>query len=316
MSKDVKVVLGTMTFGNQVDLQTAEEMTRLFLESGHTEIDTAYIYTNGGSETVLGKIFKGIGRDKYSLATKANPRVKGNLRPEAVEEQLNTSLRRLGLDYADIFYLHMPDPTTSIEVTLEACNKLYKQGKFKTLGLSNYPSWQVVQIANICTAYSWVCPTVYQGMYNVLTRQVEAELFPCIREYSLSFYAFNPLSAGLLTGRYKSIEELPEDGRFKVIEIYKERYWKKEYFDAVNMLAEACGASDIPTTRAAFTWLVHHSELNGDNGDGIIIGASKLDHLKQNLLYIDQPALPEETAGIYDKVWDLIKGSCPKYFRP
>jgi aflatoxin B1 aldehyde reductase len=316
MSVDVKAILGTMTFGNQVDQTTADKMLGLFLDSGHTEIDTAYLYTGGKSETILGKILKGIDRDSYSIATKAAPQVKGSLRPEAVEEQLVTSLKRLGLDYVDIFYLHMPDLTTPVELTLQACDKLHKEGKFKTLGLSNYAAWQVAQIACICEKNSFVSPQVYQGMYNVLTRQVEAELFPCIREYEISFYAYNPLSAGLLTGRYRRFEDLPEEGRFKVMDFYKDRYWKREYFEANSKLTEASGASGVSMTGAALIWLMQHSALNGADGDGIILGVSRLEHLKENLEYLDKPSLMAETARKYNEVWDIVKGCCPKYFRP
>ena len=316
MLENVKAILGTMTFGNQVDQTTANKMVELFLDCGHIEIDTAYTYTNGKSETMLGKILKDIDRNTYSIATKAAPRVKGSLRPEAVEEQLSTSLKRLGLEYVDIFYLHMPDLNTPIELTLQACDKLHKQGKYKTLGLSNYAAWQVAQIASICEKNSFVSPQVYQGMYNVLTRQVEAELFPCIREYEISFYAYNPLAAGLLTGRYQSFEELPEEGRFKVMSFYKDRYWKREYFDVISKLSEASDASGVSMTAAALIWLMQHSALNGANDDGVILGVSKLEHLKENLEFLEKPSLMVEIAEKYNDAWDRVKGSCPKYFRP
>ncbi len=316
MAKEVKAILGTMTFGKQVDEQTADGMVRLFLDSGHRELDTAYIYTDGQSELILGKILKNINRDAFSIATKANPRVKGNLKPEAVEAQLNTSLERLNLDYVDIFYLHMPDPDTPIDITLGACDKLYKQGKFKTLGLSNYAAWHVAQIACICEKNSFVSPGVYQGMYNVLTRQVEQELFPSLREYGLSFYVYNPLSGGLLTGKYKSVEDLPDEGRFKLMANYRDRYWNEEYFTAANRLANAVDATELSMTGAALSWLKHHSALNGGSGDGIILGVSKMEHLKKNLEYMELPPLPQEVAREYDEVWNLIKGYCPKYFRP
>src|SRR5690606_26118365 len=105
---------------------------------------------------------------------------------------------------ADIFYLHFPDHKTPLEETLKACQKLYEEGKFKELGLSNYSSWQVSEIYNMCKNNGWVLPTVYQGMYNVITRDVEKELFPCIRYYNMRFYSYNPLAGGLLTERYDS----------------------------------------------------------------------------------------------------------------
>lgn len=153
-------------------------------------------------------------------------------------------------------------------------------------------------------------------MYNSVTRQVEMELFPSIRAYGLSFCVYNPLSGGLLTGRYRGKEGIPDEGRFNLMESYRDRYWQREFFDAVNVLGETCDTAGIEMTSAALTWLTRHSELDGGKGDGIIIGASKFDHLKQNLEYMGQPDLRGEVAEEYGKAWDLIKGTSPKYFRP
>ena len=92
----------------------------------------------------------------------------------------------------DMWYLHGPDRGTPYEVTLKAVDELYKEGKFKRFGISNYMSWEVAEIVGICRANGWVQPTVYQGMYNAIQRKVELELFPCLRKFGIAFYEFNP----------------------------------------------------------------------------------------------------------------------------
>ena len=167
-----------MNFGGQVDELVADQMLSMFLNLGYIEIDTAYKYNDGASEEMLGHLLTPERRDKVYLATKANPLGGGGLGPESIVKQVNTSLHRLKTDYIDLLYLHAPDLKTPIEATLEACEKLFKEGKFRELGLSNYASWQVADIWHICQRNGWMIPSVYQGRYNAVTRDVEAELFP------------------------------------------------------------------------------------------------------------------------------------------
>ena len=96
-----------------------------------------------------------------------------------------------------MWYLHGPDRTTPYEETLRAVNELYKEGKFKRFGISNYMSWEVAEIVGICRANGWVQPTVYQGIYNAIQRKVEPELFPCLRKFGIAFYEFNPRTSHL-----------------------------------------------------------------------------------------------------------------------
>ncbi|XP_026581220.1 aflatoxin B1 aldehyde reductase member 2-like [Pseudonaja textilis] len=156
-------------------------------------------------------------KSKVKIATKANPWDGKTLKAQSVRSQLEESLQRLRLPSVDLFYLHAPDHETPVEETLRACNELHKEGKFKALGLSNYASWEVAEICTLCKAHQWLLPTVYQGMYNATTRQVEKELFPCLRHFGMSFYAYNPLAGGLLTGKYKYEDKdlsQPPTGRF------------------------------------------------------------------------------------------------------
>ena len=113
---------------------------------------------------------------------------------------------------------------------MQACFELFQQGKFRHFGLSNFAAWQVAEVVELCRRHGWMEPEVYQGMYNALTRDVERELFPCLRNYGMRFYAYNPLAGGLLTGKHLSMEQIPEDGRFNRERGYLDRYWKQDYF--------------------------------------------------------------------------------------
>ncbi|MBN1958425.1 MAG: aldo/keto reductase [Desulfuromonadales bacterium] len=308
-------VLGTMTFGNQVDKSTADQMVGKFLDAGFHQIDTAYAYGDGATENILGQILTKERWQQIYLATKANPWGEASLRPEDVRRQLETSLRRLQTDSVDLFYLHAPDTQTPIEITLEECHRLFVEGKFRELGLSNYPAWQVIGIWHTCKHHGWILPTVYQGMYNAITRDVESELFPSIRTKGIRFYSYNPLAGGILTGKYSEPTQLPTEGRFIIRKNYQERYWKKSSFAAVNLLRTLCEKHQISLADSALRWELYHSLLSGEQNDAIIIGASNIEQLANNLDSMKHSPLPEEIVRAYNQAWDITGSECPAYFR-
>ena len=310
--EQIKPVLGTMTFGESVFAPDAQAFVDAFLDAGYNEFDTAYVYNEGQSEMLLGEALKN--KSGYSVATKVNPRISGRLDGEAAYAQLNESLKRLGMPRVDIFYLHFPDPATPVSSVLEACAQLHKEGKFGELGLSNFPAWMVADVWHICEKNGWVKPTVYEGIYNPLTRNAERELNAALDRFGMRFYAYNPLAGGLLSGRYTSFEEAPGDGRFTHRPNYQNRYWKKSYFDAVNYLKTACEKEGTSLPEAVYRWLTHHSMLRGERGDRVIIGASKLHHLKDNLSYFAKGPLGEETVGAFEKAWSVCRADSPEYF--
>lgn len=305
-----------MTFGDQVDQNNTQTLIDQFAASDHFELDTAYQYCEGKTEKLLGVLLPPEKRQKFFIASKVNPWNDHGLQPDQVKKQFAEILTRLGTDYLDLLYLHSPDLDTPVRQTLECCFELYQQGKFKSFGLSNFASWQVAEVVEICRTNGWMQPTVYQGMYNALTRDVEAELFPCLRNYGISFYAYNPLAGGLLTGKYQSIEEMPETGRFAQKEGYQHRYWKNDYFEVIQKLNLACRQSGIKPTQAAMSWLVNHSKLSAESNDGIILGVSKTEHLIQNMEACQQPPLDQSIIDILDQGWQIIKPNCFRYFRP
>ena len=227
---------------------------------------------------------------------------------------MGESLDRLKRAYADVVYLHFPDPGTSIDGALEALNCLYEKGKLKEFGLSNYPAWMVADIYHVCNQRGWIKPTVYEGIYNPLARKVEIELMDCLRYFNIRFHAYNPLAGGLLSGRYKKMEEVPLSGRFVNRPNYQSRYWKKSCFQALDLLRKVSYSSGISIPELTYRWLVHHSILRADMSDAVIIGASSLKHLRQNLDAAQKPALPTNIASVFDEVWEISKSDSPEYF--
>lgn len=312
MSK-VNFVLGTMTFGESVFHPDVEHFIHTFLDFGYEELDTAYVYNEGNCEKLLGETLRKI-KHPYKIATKVNPRISGKLDGEAVNKQVNESLERLGVDSVDIVYLHFPDPATPIESALKECDKLYKQAKFKELGLSNFPAWMVADVWHKCEKNDWIKPTVYEGIYNPLTRKAEIELNDCLNYFGMRFYAYNPMAGGLLTGRYEKFEDIPTNGRFIYRPNYQGRYWKKSYFEAVKIIKEAAKQHGITCVEATYRWMLYHSMLNSERGDAIIIGASKLEHLIQNMESAKAGPLTEDMIQAYHMAWKISKADSPEYF--
>ena len=315
----MKIVLGTMTFGPRMDLADARRAVATFVEAGDGagELDTAFMYGGGATERMVGEILAERGWEGIALATKAHPgaaRGTPSLRPDEVERQLAGSLERLQSDAVDLFYLHSPDNDTPLERTLEACAGLHAAGKFRRLGLSNYAAWQVADAHHLCRRHGWPLPEVYQGMYNAVTRDVEPELLPCLRHLGMSFYAYNPLAGGMLTGRYVGATEVPASGRFRDQANYVPRYWKRSYLTAMEGVREACSAAGVGMTAAALAWMRHHSGLDAAS-DAVIIGASTLEQLGSNLRGCRTDALPEALVAAYDAAWTSCRPDCTPYFR-
>lgn len=305
-----------MTFADQVDSNSTQAMLDLFTQSGNHELDTANQYNKGKTETLLGELIPVDQRGKFFIASKVNPWNDQGLQPAQVKTQLNNSLKRLNTDYLDLLYLHSPDLETPIEKTLETCFEAYQQGKFKSFGLSNFAAWQVAEVVEKCRQNGWMLPTVYQGMYNALTRDVEKELFACLRHYDIRFYAYNPLAGGLLTGKYNSVDNLPDAGRFVKRYNYQDRYWKPDYFDVLQQLSIKSAEFDINPVEVAMSWLVQHSMLDAARGDAIILGASRIEQLDENLQSMNAKPLDQSILDILDTGWEMIKPNCFKYFRP
>jgi len=321
----IRTILGTMGVGGPIDLTKTNQILHLFKQRGH-RIDTALMYQGGNTEKILGQANK----EGLVIATKANPWFDGErgvtttetcrgLKPETLRKQVGLSLESLRMKKADLFYLHAPDHETPLLDTLKTIHEMKEQDLFSEWGLSNYSSWEVVHIYHICKANGWQPPSVYQGMYNCLTRVVEKELFPALRVCNMRFYAYNPLAGGILSGRYKRNDD-PDSGRFSNKTTwgnrYRERFWNNEYFEAIEMIEKACAPHSIPLMVAATSWMYHHSLLSEKMGDGVIIGGSSVEQITENLDVVDKlQKLPQDVLQVMEEAWKITQPVCQQYFR-
>ena len=324
MFNNVRTLLGAGGFGGSLNYKDSEFVVKSFFKQKtgkYAELDTAFMYAAGKSEEIIGKMNLRL-NENVQIATKANPWDNKLLDAAGVRMQLETSLKRLQLDNVHLFYLHAPDHKTPITETLKAVNDLYNEKKFKEFGLSNYAAWEVAEICTICKNNGWVQPTVYQGMYNALTRNVEKELFKCLRYFNIRFYAYNPLAGGMLTGKHK-IEDANknEPGRFfgkGWAEVYRKRYWRADVFECIEKLKKGLHevyGDEVNVTEASFRWLCHHSKLDGSYGDGVIIGISSIEHFNENMCYIGKGPLDEKVVKVFEECWEHSLYCCSDYFR-
>ena len=183
-----RVCLGTMTFGVKMRQQKeVDESVAMALEAGINFFDTADQYAHGKSEEMLGKAL-GARRRDVVIASKVGYPCMGksefSLSRNSVIDGIEGSLKRLGTDYLDIYYLHSPDYNTPLEESLEALNDVVRQGKARYIGMSNYAAWQICEAIHICRSHQWAVPVVSENCYNVLTRGADYELVPFMQEKS------------------------------------------------------------------------------------------------------------------------------------
>ncbi|THU83613.1 Aldo/keto reductase [Dendrothele bispora CBS 962.96] len=339
----LNVVLGAMTFGHEGkhgvrvhDVKEVERIIDVFLAHGHVEIDNSRFYGEGTTEEVVGQIdWKAKGLKLSTKLHNFHPAYLDNLpkqqqasiklpeishKYEDMKKQILISLKALNTDCLDLWYLHFPDRTVPYEVTMKAVNDLYKEGYFKRFGISNYTAWEVAEIVGICKANGYIMPTVYQGIYNAIHRMAEPELIPCLRKFGISFYVFNPLGGGFFTGRYGTGEtKLGVDvgSRFDDStwqgKAYRKRYWNDAYFTALASIQAVAEKHNLTLTEIALRWVSHHSALKREYGDAVIIGASSVKHIEENMNDLDKGPLPNEVIEAVDAAWEVARPFAAKY---
>lgn len=308
-----RICFGTMTFGGQTDEAAAGRMIDYCLDNGINFLDTANAYTNGASEEILGRALKGR-RGRAIVATKVRNKMgegpdMAGLSRTAMMRAIDDSLRRLGMDYVDIYYLHLPDYDVRIEETLDAMNDLVKQGKVRYPATSNYSGWQVVQMLGIAERKGYAPARIGQPMYNLIARGIEQEYLPMSQEFGISNVVYNPLAGGMLTGKH--VPEAPLPGtRFDNNKMYLDRYWHSQDFEAVSELQAIAARIGRSLISLALCWLYYHTPI-----DCMILGASKQEHLEQNLKVLGDGRLDRETLASCDAVWNKLRGPTPKYNR-
>lgn len=308
-----RACFGTMTFGGQADEAASFALVNRCFDAGINFFDTANVYTKGRSEEILGKALQGR-RDKIILASK----VRGatgegpddvGLSRAAIHKAIDASLKRLGTDYLDIYYLHQPDYNIPLEESLETMEELVKAGKVRYPAFSNYASWQAADMQWIARQKRFTPATISQPMYNLLARGIEPEYIPMAQQFQIATVVYNPLAGGMLTGKQQ--RDAPAPGtRFDNNQMYLDRYWHPAYFDAVDKLRAIATQAGRSMVSLALNWLLHHSPI-----DCVILGSSRVEQLDSNLKAMEEGPLDDATVKACDQVWQDLRGVTPKYNR-
>lgn len=308
-----RICFGTMTFGAQVSEPDSIKIIDYCFDQGINFIDTANVYVKGMSETIVGKALKGR-RDKVVLASKVRGKMgdapdESGLSKAAMLKAIDDTLRRLQTDYLDLYYLHLPDYDVPIEETLETMDLLVRQGKVRYPASSNYAGWQVSRQLWIADKKGYKPAVITQPMYNLIARGIEQEYLPMCRELGVSTVVYNPLAGGLLTGKQHREAALPGT-RFDNNQMYLDRYWHAAYFDAVEELRGIARRAGRSMVSLSLSWLLHHTKA-----DCVILGASRLEQLQENLLAANEGPLTDDITQACDAVWNKLRGVTPKYNR-
>lgn len=289
---------GTMSFGGNADRDTSRAMFARCREAGINFFDTANSYSSGRSEEILGECIADC-RNEIVLSTKVfNPtgpdaNARGLSRRHLLLEVEN-SLRRLKTDRIDFYFVHMFDPNTPIETTLEALDQLRREGKILHPAVSNWAAWQIVKALGISAREHLARFELVQPMYSLAKRQAEVELLPMAASEQLGVVTYSPLGAGLLTGKY-GIDRKPDAGRLLEDPKYTARYRDEGYFAVADRYAAWCAERGLNPATAAVAWVMNHPAVTAP-----IIGARNVPQLEMSLAALDMPMSPELRAEIAD----------------
>ena len=287
-----ELCLGTMTFGDQgfwsimggLQQKDVNLLVQTAFDEGINFIDTANVYSFGESESYLGQAIKDtkIPRDQLIVATKSTgimdetPNGRGQSRFHIFNE-VDASLKRLQLDYIDLYQVHGFDPLTPLEETLCALNDVVRSGKVRYIGLCNMAAWQVMKALGISRAKNYSEFISVQSFYTIASRDLEREVFPLLNDQKLGLMVWSPLAGGFLSGKYQRNTNSPEGarraGEFDFPPINKDRAYT--CIEAMTPIAKAHG---VTVARVALAWILAKKEVSS-----VIIGAKTKDQLLDNI---------------------------------
>jgi len=309
-----ELCLGTMTYGgskgiweNIGNLQqdAVNEQVKFAVEAGINFIDTANVYSLGRSESLLGEALKALGlpRDQLVVATKSTgvmddtPNGRGQSRHH-IFNAVDASLKRLQLDYIDLYQVHGFDPLTPFEESLSALNDLVRSGRVRYIGLCNMAAWQIMKALGVSEQKGYAKFASVQAYYTIAGRDLEREVVPLLEDQRLGLMVWSPLAGGLLTGKYKNADDKGPAGSrrttFDFPLVDKERAFK--CVDAMRPLAQA---RQVSVAQIALAWLLGKPFVSS-----VIIGAKSMDQLRDNIAAV-RVVLTEEEIKMLDDVSQL-----------
>ncbi|MFE4570025.1 aldo/keto reductase family protein [Paenibacillus chitinolyticus] len=278
-----EISLGSwLTYGGYVERDNAVQSIRKAYDLGVNFFDTANVYKQGEAEKVVGETLKEYPRESYVLATKAfwpmgeGPNDRG-LSRKHIMEQAHASLKRLGTDYVDIYYCHRYDPETPLEETLRALDDLVTQGKVLYIGVSEWTAAQMADALGLAERYLLDKIVVNQPVYNMFNRYIEKDIIPLGEEKGIGQVVFSPLAQGLLTGKYKSADDIPADSRAAKVETMRSAV-TAENIAKVKQLEGIAAEQDLTVGQLALAWI-----LRQPNVASALVGASRPEQVEQNV---------------------------------
>jgi aryl-alcohol dehydrogenase-like predicted oxidoreductase len=287
--------VGCNNFGGRIDENRSREVIDAALDVGINFFDTADMYANGKSEELLGR-FLGPRRREVIVATKFGNEMEGQgrgARPEYVRKALDASLNRLRTDYVDLYQQHVPDPDVPIEETLGALDALVKAGKVREIGCSNFSAEQIREARKASDARPGSARFVsVQNEYSLLHREPEDEVLPECERLGLAFLPFFPLMSGLLTGKYRKGQPIPQDTRVAKYERYN-KLLTEENLDKVEALADFAESRGRTLLELAFSWLLAHRVVVS-----VIAGATAAEQVRNNAAAADWNLTPSDLEEI------------------
>ncbi|UBV43238.1 aldo/keto reductase [Deinococcus taeanensis] len=290
------VGLGCNNFGGRLDQAATTAVVRRALDAGITLFDTADVYGNrGGSEELLGRALGGE-RGTIVLASKFGLDMgegRRGARPAYIRQALEASLKRLGTGYLDLYQLHTPDPETPLEDTLGTLNELVQQGLVRAVGVSNMPAADVRAADTLAREQGWTRFTSCQDEHSLLVRDVETDLIPAMRELQLGLLPYFPLASGLLSGKYRAGQPLPEGARITGSQNAQDRYLNDHNWTVVEALRAFAETRGRTLLELAYSWL-----LSFDVTSSVIAGATTPEQIDANVQAASWVLSPEEQAEV------------------
>jgi len=298
-----------VTFSRQVDVDSAVEMMSVARDAGVNFFDNAQVYAGGKSEEVMGAALKKLGwrRGSYLVSSKfywglhEGVNEKNTLNRKYLLEAIDGSLERFGLDHLDLIFCHRPDPHTPIEETVWAMHNIIESGKAIYWGTSEWSAQEIVAAIEIAERHHLHKPVMEQPEYNMVHRRVfEKEYARLFRDYGYGSTTWSPLASGLLTGKYN--DGIPEDSRgaIKGYEWLQDRLTDQDLINKVKKLGDVAGDLGASTAQLAIAWL-----LKNPNVSTVILGASKVSQLKENLKALEVvPKLSDDVMAVIEEILD------------
>jgi len=285
------LALGTMTFGTETDEEAAHVQLDRFVEVGGNLVDTADVYSNGGSERIIGRWLARrpteicdhvVLATKGRFATGAGPNEVG-LSRRHLARALDASLGRLGVDAIDLYQVHAWDPYTPVEETLTFLDSAVRAGKIHYVGLSNFTGWQIQKAVDVADVRGLVRPITLQPQYNLLAREVEWEIVPACQSEGLGLLPWSPLGGGWLTGKYRRDERPTGSTRLgenpnRGVEAYDRRGANERTWDVLGAVDDIARSRELSMAQVALAWLVDRPTVCS-----VILGARTQEQLDDNL---------------------------------